>query len=374
VTRAHIRVKERPVGRLALYAGFALVCSLAAAIYVRKAPAIVRPVLQTGTRAEPMRRLVENIGDVAPQSQTTRSVAIENNSSFTWTVSGVTTNCGCIVHRIEPQVIAAGLAGTLTFSFKASSNPGTIHRSIFVAFREPNTPTVSIDITGFVRTWCYSPDESVNFGVVVVGGDEKPPVRNVLLRLAPGKSLSTRPPTTPAWLTASCLRNGVDDTANVRDGEAITVRLVPCFSGEAAPGAFAGDVTFQSSADPPEEFHLPVRASVRSFSALEAKPDRLFLGTRRAGDRFSTKITIRGKSLPPRLGATYLEERIRVTHDLGDQLVIKSTPGDEPARFHLECHFTMPTKPCFLTGTIKVRVEGHESIAVPVSAKVIGPS
>jgi hypothetical protein len=318
-----------------------------------------------------MRRLVENIGNVAPKSQTTRSVAIQNDSSFPWTVSKVVTDCGCLVHHIEPPMIGAGLASTLTFCFTASTNPGTIHRRILISFREPNTPSVSIDVTGFVRTWCYAQPESVNLGVVVVGGDEKPPVRNVLLRLAPGSSLSKRrPPETPDWLTATSSTNSPDGKADDQDGEAVTVRLVPSFSKNAAPGPFAAVVTFRSSAEPPEQLQLPVRGSLRFYSSLEAMPDRLFLGTHRAGEQFATKITIQGKSLPPRLGATYLKQRIHVSHDLGANVVIKSTPREEPARFDLECHFRMPTEQCFLTGTITVQFEDHEPLGVPVAVKV----
>jgi hypothetical protein len=316
-----------------------------------------------------VRTIVEDLGNVAPESLTPRSVSIHNDSSFPWTVARIHADCGCLLPRIDPPVIAAGGDASLSLVYRAPSGVNAIHRHVSILFREPKAPTFAVDITGFVQPWCYTDPPSVNFGPIAIGSKDKPPSRNVVLRLKPGATLnSQRPANAPDWLTFSWLSKVRTEDRYGNYGEAITVQLTP-LGGQTSPGPIAGEVTFESTGVPPERLVLPVSATV--VPSISAAPNRLFCGVHQVGDRFVETIAIRDQSPSRNAVSSDLHDRIDVTHNLGSHLVTQLRSGDHPGYIDLECRFTMPSSECFIAGTIALSYEGRKALVVPVSVKVV---
>lgn len=110
------------------------------------------------------RAIVEKFGVIEPKASVERSVTIQNDSRQAWQLADVASDCGCVVHRFEPQRIEPGQSGRLTVSYTAPDTEGQVSRNVRIKFADADAPLFAVNLRGVVRRAV-----SVNPNVIVLG-------------------------------------------------------------------------------------------------------------------------------------------------------------------------------------------------------------
>ena len=314
-----------------------------------------------------IRRLQVELGSVDPGSVIRKTVAIANDSSVSWHAASLSSGCSCVVHSIEPYQIDPDCKGVVSVEYKAPTKATVFDETVLVQFHEEQAPRFLIQIKGVVEPWCYATPRELDFGEI--DHEESAQGRRVLLKLKPGAQINTnRPLQAPEWVDVKYANDFNALHGGAESCERVALDCRPSFASDAPAGEFTGVIVFTSFANPTDKCTLPVRAIVAP--SLKATPASLFLGTHKVGEQFTSVISLDGRCLPPQIEQSFVDEQIRVTHELGKLLDAKVVPTGNASKVVVECRFTMPDSACFFAGKIVVSCQGANAVIIPVAAKV----
>jgi hypothetical protein len=325
-----------------------------------------RGVISESGIPERIHRIPINIGTVWPKSVTSKDVVIENDSNVPWTLAKLSADCGCLAQSLTPEIVQPKQSAILSLKFTAPDSVGSVRRRLTLLFREPQTPVISMQLTGDVQPWCYAVPAEIDFGRIESGSvaGREPLMRTVSLHLRSGEKLNiSTQRSAQQWLDVTFPETSANRNAAAGGGGVVVAHV-----SASALANREGDVTdilrFESSDDPSKVVEVRVRATIAG--SLSVEPSRLFLGTRRISEQFTETFVIASSQLR----GDDLKRQLSVTHDLGNQITTTATVLEPSGHVEVKCQFTMPEKREYVSGSIKLTCDNGDEIVIPVAVRV----
>ncbi|MDX1970314.1 MAG: DUF1573 domain-containing protein [Planctomycetaceae bacterium] len=305
-----------------------------------------------------------DLGTVWPNSVTSREVWLRNGSSETWQLARLSGDCGCLAQSLSPELLPPNESAVLRFSFTAPGSVGRVSRRLYLAFVEASAPAVTIQIEGMIEPWCHAIPAELDLGESPEGTDRTASIRALALHLREGETLDLQTGiAAPPWLQVTFPDASAHQTVAGGSGGVVVAHVVPVIS-PGLEGVVAGLIRFQSADGSAKSLEVPVRMTLGM--RLSVKPERLFLGERRCSEQFAETLWVSSSRLP---GAE-LQDRLRITHDLGPSVMTTAAALDDADGVKIECQFTMPEQPGYWTGALQLRCGERDVVTVPVAARV----
>lgn len=315
------------------------------------------------------RVIVADVGNVAPNSKTKCAVLIKNDSLIPWTVATTRTDCGCTACTLDRTKIDPGESATLSVVYNANEHAEVINKKAWLLFREESAPAVVCRITGFVQPWCHAIPTTLSFGSVSAVEGKDLPTRIVVLNIKPDCAIDwNHSPQAPEWIRVEVVKSATDKQDETEQGTVVRIKVTPVLGKHLLADELAGVIVFHSEKKSEKDVVVPVMASIEP--QLSAFPPRLVLASCKFGDRLTREILLKGPMLAKDIDNAFVRTNIKVTHDLGDQLIVETEAGKEPGQIAIKCLFAMPSSPTILVGKIKVACKGQDVAEIPVTAKV----
>jgi len=300
---------------------------------------------------------VVDFGTVDQGTESVKVFVYRNKGNQTLRITDVTSTCGCTVAQPEPKVLAPGASGRLRVSFKSGSFSGPINKSISVRSNDPTAPAIALGVKANVRTLFAIEPKVVKFEEIERG---KPAFREVTIKPLTSETFQIQRvmPTHPE------LKGDVLPADKKGDG---AMHLLVSMDSNRNCGLFTYAARLYiarpqaaTGAAKMLEIIIPVTGTV--VGAARVKPDSIFLGSVRQGERFKPQKLV----LTSRNGKA-VEVKSVETGFAGLKAAVKALkPGKE---YEIELTNATPAPPGFLQQTLKILTTDSN---VPIEVKLSG--
>ncbi|MCI0738765.1 MAG: DUF1573 domain-containing protein [Gemmataceae bacterium] len=356
-------LEVRGIGTQSVRNASAVVIGLALAVAFRIWSAGPESVLATPGIPEKGYRIVAcNLGVVSPNSSVERVVPIPNDASVTGTIKGIWKDCGCIVHDLSKASANPGENWDLTFSYRASVDPGRISQRIVVAFKEEGLEPVLIHVRGMVRDWAEPSPGQIDFGDTLPSAATE---KELTIVTGVDESFVLNPTVSGlSWVTVQL--RGSEKVRHDYDASFGTLHRFRLFfapPSDAPAASYRGLLTFTSTVS---GLQLRVPCAARVLPKIGATPDAVFFGV--IDGSTPKTCTIRLHCREEKDARKPLE--FHVKHDLGSEFKATIAESAAPQEILLNVQISRSNKsgPGLRSGTLSVTTPDGHTLKLPVHA------
>lgn len=299
--------------------GAMAIAFLGAAYWVVAAAIWFRNPVSTGRTPESGRStptvvvLEHDFGVVAPQSLSTHTFSVHNDTRHDWTLDRtVRPSCSCTVVYPASDVVPAGGDANFGLAYRAPSRNLDAHQRTWLHFMEPSAPRVQLEVSARVRRPATVEPDAVRFQKVGLG--ETAEQAAFLLNYSQNDWNLPVVGERPRWVHAAIDAIDANETPSRFDDARQAWRLtIQIDTSTFAPGRHAGQLELATDVG-----DVQVGVDVDTLRALRVIPERLFFGSIPPGEEVSSRVTVHFTAdSAPRDG-----EQPVVEHDLGSRLSV----------------------------------------------------
>jgi len=178
-----------------------------------------------------------------------REFVVENRGDQLLRLDPVTSNCGCLVAKLDPKEIAPGGKSVVTAEFHADKGPATLAKRISIGTNDPAVEWLTFDLSAETKPLYEFTPPLIDWPGLVLGD---PASIDVKVKVADGSKVTYG---APAKLEAGFTAAMKEASA---DGPTLEVR----FEGEARPGRRLIHVVVPTDHPRVPELRVPVQSVV----------------------------------------------------------------------------------------------------------------